>query len=295
VIDQFEQRLADLLAERITSSTFERIVRAEVDAAPTAGKAEAVVRVERAAATAVVGDDTREVLPDKSSLRRVLRLSGTSLVRVQAAPGLDAATRNAQRKVLITAVDAVLLALHDADVRSGSAFETGSDLGFALEAFRLADWGPPEVPAVNSIAVEIRYQFEGRFWPVEPVVVGGAIKKMPLRLAVQSGMPDPIVIRAGSADLTIPVPLELQVSDGAEARLAARLLGASPPGSLIGDATGLPPGSVGFPRGTDGIFRVVYRPPPTVVGQAEARIALELAAKDRPTVPLGAVTVVIGS
>jgi hypothetical protein len=295
VIDPFEARLADLVADRLgVAPEIDRVTRARDGLTdPAAGKARLTVQVLGAQPSTEVGDDTLERQPDGASLRPVLRLAGAAQIAVAVAAATGDADQAAERATLLAALDRLLVALHDGTVRDGSAFATGVDQGFALDGFRLEEIAPPVAAPDDFHRVVVRYSYSGRFWPLTPAVTGDRIRTLPTRLAVLPFLvTDARTTKAGQ-DLSLPIALELHSEAGATAQLTARLLGASPVGQLVGATAGLPPGSVGYSRGSDGRFTVVYRPPATVAAPATVRIAIALSSPDRPTVALGELAVVV--
>lgn len=290
MLDAFETKLADMLADRLAGETLIGDVRRpRVDSTPPAATAARVtVEVVSAVPTAELGDDRLEVLGQSGAyeLRPVLCLSGSVVVGLAlgSASGAEAQT---QRGLLLQALDHVLLALHGPEVRNGSAFGAAPEQGFSLHAFRLE-----RITAVRSEVVPgaaddsgphmyCCYAFAGRFWPVEPPVAGDIITTLPTRIAllpaeVPSGDAAQRA-RAGGPDLEIPVRLDLRAMGGAAQRLIARLMGASPPGQLVGSAVEAPAGSVSYAVDPDGAYRVVYRPPTSLDGTARVRVRLALA------------------
>jgi hypothetical protein len=272
----FEQRLADLLADAMLGQVFSRgrVV------APQNGAA-AAVRIVSAAAAAQLGDDTPRLIrrPPALALRTTLRLAGEAAIELAgAAP-------------LLPLADRILVVLQAQALRDGAGFETGADLGFALDSFRFVALGAaPDRPDVLAL----RFGFDGLFWPVLAEPEGPAIVRIPLRLAVlPAGVPQGLRARAGGADLAVPLGLDLRATGGAAARIVARLAGAAPPGSLVGDAADVPPGHVAFAVDADGIARLLYRPPATLGAPAEVLIDTALAHPGRATVPLARITVAV--
>ncbi|MCC6717392.1 MAG: hypothetical protein IT555_05870 [Acetobacteraceae bacterium] len=271
MLDSFEARLADLFADLLAGEAGLHPPLRTSPAAPPATLIQPVLRVLTASAPTLVGDDAPRVrrLPGGLGLRTVLEFEGT--VAIDLIPAVDIA-----RPARMTALDQVLVALQAAEVRSGAAFADGTDQGFLLRGFRLAE------VIVEGEAAPLRalFRYEGDFWPVRPDEDGPAIASIPARLAVlpvQAGAT--LVARAGGPDLTIPVALDLRSMTlprlgAGEVRLVARLRGAAPPGSLVGDAAAAP-GFTAYPVEPDGVARLVFRPP--AVAAAVAMVGIEVA------------------
>lgn len=269
----FEARLADILADALPGQAFSR-GRATT---PQNGTA-AAVRVASAATAPLLGDDTPRLIrrPPSLALRTTLRLSGEAVIELAGA-------------AVLPLVDRILVVLQAQDLRDGAGFETGADQGFALDSFRFIALG---APSDRPDLLALRFGFDGLFWPVLAEPEGPAIVRIPLRLAVlPAGVPQGLRARAGGADLAVPLGLDLRATGGTASRIVARLAGASPPGSLVGDAADVPPGHVGFAVDADGIARLLYRPPATLAAPAEVTIDTALAHPGRATVPLARITV----
>jgi hypothetical protein len=297
VLDAFETKLADMLADRLAGDTLIGDVRRpRADSTPpVATAARLTVEVVAAAPTVELGDDRLEVLgqPGAYELRPVLSLTGGVVIALAlgSATGAEAET---QRGLLLQALDHVLLALHGPDVRNGNAFGAAPEQGFSLHAFRLERITSVRGEVVPGAADEsgphmyCRYAFAGRFWPVEPPVAGDIITDLPVRIAL---LPAEVAAtggvaraRAGGPDVEIPVHLDVRALGGATRRLIARLMGASPPGQLVGSAVDAPAGSVSYAADADGAYRVIYRPPASLDGTARVRIRLALARADGPAI-----------
>jgi hypothetical protein len=219
VLDAFETKLADMLADRLAGDALIGDVRRpRADSTPPAATAARVtVEVVAAAPTVELGDDRLEVLgqPGAYELRPVLSLTGGVVIAL-ALGSADAAEAQAQRGLLLQALDRVLLALHGPDVRNGSAFGGAPEQGFSLHAFRLERIAAVRGEVVPGAADEsgphmyCRYAFAGRFWPVEPPVAGVIITDMPMRIALlPAEVPD--VARAEGAAIPVEtVEVEVQ-------------------------------------------------------------------------------------
>jgi hypothetical protein len=259
MIDAFEARAADLLADRLSTTAQVRLW------------------VGAARPWLEVGDDREQVRrgPGGFELRPVLRLAGELFIELEiGAPGEGGPGAAVQRQTLIGALDQLLVALNDGAVRDGTAFATDVDQGFELDGFRLdrVEQAPDALSDFRRIRAV--YAYAGRFWPVQPALAGPAIETLPTRIVVlPAKRPEVLAAVAGGPDLEIPIALDLRVRSTAIARVVARLLGASPPGALIGDPTGLPPGSVGYVP-DDGRFQLVYRPPVSL--SKSTRVSVEL-------------------
>lgn len=278
MIEEFEARLADLIADRLAGTTELTSIGRMRDGFPDAEGPSAAVMVLSADPDAELGDDRREVFGGRGERaeRPVLRLGGEALVRLE----VSAAASSAERAALLRALDRLLLELHDPAVRDGSAFDTGADLGFALDGgFRLArvTAGPDGAPALDHRRFDLRYRYAGRFWPVMPPLVGPAITSIPTRLALlPASIPKGLAARAGAPTLSIGVPLDLRALGGAVPELVARLQGAAPAGVLEGASDGLPPGFVRVPV-LDGAARLAYVPPGALDARTVAGIELRYA------------------
>jgi hypothetical protein len=303
VLDAFETKLADMLADRLAGDALIGDVRRpHADSTPpSATAARVTVEVVAAVPTVELGDDRLEVLgqPGAYELRPVLSLTGGVVIAL-ALGSADASGAEAQRGLLLQALDRVLLALHAPDVRSGSAFGAAPEQGFSVHAFRLERIAAVRGEVVPGAADEsgprmyCRYAFAGRFWPVEPPVAGDVITDVPTRIALlPAEVPEPGATRAlaGGPDVEIPVRLDLRALGGATRRLIARLMGASPPGQLVGSAVDAPAGSVSYAADPDGAYRVIYRPPASLNGTARVRIRLALARAEGAAIPVETVEV----
>lgn len=281
MIDRFEARLTNLIADRLAGTTEIVSVARMRDGLPrpTATGPRAAVAVLSANPDEELGDDKPEVFggPGERALRPVLRLAGEALVRLEVA---EASSPN-QRLALVRALDRLLLTLHDEPVRSGKAFDTGADQGFALDGgFRLARVAavPTGAPPAEHRRFDVIYEFAGRFWPARAPLAGPQIARIPTRLVVlPMRLPAGLSTQAGASALQIEVPIDLRATGGATPALAARLQGATPPGALQGDPAGLPPGFVAVPV-AGGAARISYLPPATLEEPEEAVIEIRYAA-----------------
>jgi hypothetical protein len=283
VLEAFEARLADLLADALAGTAGLAVPsRGPPDAIPAADVAP-FVQVIRAETEPVLGDDapvTRRVA-GSLRLRTVLVLHGEVRVSLVAANDVAQPAR-------LAALDTVLVALQDESVRQGRAFDDDTDQGFELRGFRFLRAAPAGGSTPLSAATwELVFAYEGDFWPVRPEPEGPAITTIPRRLVpLPVAVPEVLSARAGGADVTIPLQLDLRTIGGAAPRVVARLRGAAPPGTLLGDAAGAPPGFVSVPVDADGIAELDYRPPAVLAAPTRVRIAASLAGEDRPTVAL---------
>lgn len=291
MLDAFEARLADLLADRLAAPEA-GVAGLAVPERGAAGSLPATgvvphVRLLSVVADPLLGDDAPRLRPDPGGprLRTVLALRGEAAVELVAAADASAALR-------LRALDAVLVALQEEALRRGTGFDDGTDQGFALRGFRFLRAGPAEgETGLAEATLRAVYAFEGEFWPVRPEAEGPAIVTIPRRLVtLPVEAPETLSARAGGPDLAIPLRLDLNATGGAPARVVARLRGAAPPGTLLGEALPAAPGSVAVAV-TDGAARLSYRPPATLEGPARARIAAALEAEGRETVPLAELVV----
>lgn len=293
MLDAFEARLTDLFADLMAAEPGLRPPVRSLPAAAPATLIQPVLRVLTAAATTAVGDDAPQQRRRAGGigLRTVVPLEGEVAIDLVPAASVTRADR-------LAALDLVLAALQATDWRSGAAFADGTDQGFLLRGFRFAEATladePPAAPALPTLRAVFRY--EGDFWPVRPEEEGPAITSIPLRLAVLPvNAGEALVARAGGADLPIPVGIDLRAitlpaPGGGALRVVARLRGAAPPGSLVGDAAALP-GYVSYPVAQDGVARLVFRPPAAVAATALAGIELALEGAGRSRVALAELAV----
>lgn len=282
MLEAFEARLTDLLADALAGVAGLAVPRRGRAAIPPAGVAP-FIQVIRAETEPLLGDDapvTRRI-GGSLRLRTVLVLHGEVRISLVAADALAQPAR-------LAALDTVLVALQDESVRQGRAFDDGTDQGFELRGFRFLRADPGTDPTLLSAATwELAFAYEGDFWPVRPEPEGPAITSIPRRLVpLPVAVPERLSARAGGADLTIPLQLDLRTAGGAAPRVVARLRGAAPPGTLLGDAAGAPPGFVSVPVNASGIAALDYRPPAVLAAPARVRIAASLAGEDQPTVAL---------
>ena len=293
MIEPFEAALADLLADRIGAVDAVQEVTRWSDGLPSLQPDETlvVVQVLDGELSADLGSDRDEELrrPGGIELRTSLRLEGRVRIAVEIGTASNPADRAAQRSVLMTAVDEVLAALHDDDVRTGAVWGDHPDQGFAIERFRLEQFEHATEPAEDFHRLDVSCRYRGRFWPVVPAIEGDVIEE-PIRVRtalLDARLPVGLRARGGGPDVFAPVTLDLRAVGGAEPRLVARLAGAAPPGELVGDDTGVPPASVGYLPDESGRYRVVFRPAPALAASATARVVLSLSAPDRPTARVG--------
>jgi len=294
VIEPFEAALADVLADRIGALADVLAIARPTGGVPAlaADAARVTVSVVDATGPHRLGDDRDERL-GQAELRATLRLAGRVRVAVEVAEG-GAAGR---RAVLWRATDAVLVALHDDAIHTGRFWGDAHAQGFAIDRFRLARVGEPvaEAATPDGRRIEVWYDFEGRFWPTEPVVEGDVIAA-PIRsrlVLLDADLPDGVVAHSAGPEVVVPVGLDLRAWGGTEPRLVARLAGAAPPGQLLGDGAGVPAGSIGYLPGDDGRFAVRFRAAAALATPAVARVLLSLAAADRPTVRIGELRIAV--
>jgi hypothetical protein len=288
VLDAFEARLADLLADALAGIAGLAVPRRGAPAAIPAADIVPFVQITRVETAAELGDDTPVTRRVDGSLRlrTVLVLHGEALIGLVAAAAVGQAAR-------IAALDTVLVALQDEDVRRGRAFDDGTDQGFDLRGFRFVRAGPGSASTPLSAATwELTFAYEGDFWPVRPEPDAPVITAIPRRLVpLPVEVSERFATRAGGPDLTIPLRLDLRSSGGAPARIVARLRGASPPGTLLGDPAGAPPGFVNVPVDASGTASLGYRPPPVLAAPTRVRIVASLAGEGQPTVALAELVV----
>jgi hypothetical protein len=285
MIEPFEAALADLLADRVGPDPAVAVVTRWRDgmADPLGDEARVAILVLDAQVSDELGGDRDEELRGAGdiSLRSSLRLAGQARITVEVAATDQAAEQVGQRAALVAATDAVLVALHDDGVRTGRAWGDDHDQGFAIDRFRLVRLAHLDDPPDQFRRLDIWCDYGGRFWPTEPLVEGDLIA-------------EPIRVRSATLDPVLPLGVRA-VGGGADVRLVARLSGAAPPGSLVGDTIGVPEGWVAYDpaapaEGADEAserFDVVFRPAAVLAGSAIARVVLSLAGGDHPTARLG--------
>lgn len=295
MINAFESRLTDMLADSLSGvSEVQLVTRPRYDmdtAAPSATEAAVVVRVLTAKSQTKLGDDSLERQGQKGAyeLRTMLYLSGTVELEIVIDPGSTGTEVEQRRATLMHSLDQLVLSLHNEEVRNGRAFQTGADLGFDLDGFRLVSIEPPAEEPDNFARFRMLYSYSGRFWPVETPAEGDLIRTLPTRIAVlPMQIPEKNVAIAGGSDITIPIHVDLRALNSASARLMARLRGASPPGNLVGDTTGMPPGGwVFWVPDSDGIFQIIYHPPASVSGTVFVGVSSALDTESGPRIALG--------
>jgi hypothetical protein len=283
MLDRFEARLADLFADLLAGTPSLALPQRSLPSAAPANGILPVVRVLTGAPRAEFGDDAlrqrRRV--GGIGLRVVLALEGMASIDLLPAVAIP-------RPARLDALDRVLAAFQAEAVRSGAAFDDGTDQGFALRGFRLREMVAAEEGEARLRTV---FAYEGDFWPVRPEEDGPAIAEIRSRIAtLPVTVPLGLAARAGGPDVTIPIGLDLRSLAAGPVRVVARLAGAAPPGSLVG-AAALLPGFIEFPVDADGVARVVFRPAAIVAAPAIAGISVALAGVGRPTVALAEIAV----
>lgn len=293
MIDPFEAALADLLADRLATEPTVAAVTRPRDGlgTPPADGCRVTASVVDAVTSEEIGG-ARPELVEPTRERTTLRLSGHVGIDVEVGQAAGPAA-TVQRSILWRAADAVLVVLADPEVRSGRVWGDEHDQGFAVDRLaceRITSEALPDEPGHRRLAISCA--FDGRFWPVVAVAEGGVIEE-PIRTRIAVGdpvLPTGLQATSGGADLVVPVRLDLRASGLAEPVLAARLLGSAPPGTLVGDADGVPAGSVGFAADADGVFSIRFRPePPPARGTATA--VLSLAGVDGRPVTVGRLSI----
>lgn len=279
MLDSFEARLADLFADLLAGVTDLRAPQRNLPAAAPGTGILPVLRVTAVTASPMIGDDAPQLrrLPGGLGLRTVLDLRGQ--VALELLPA-GAVTRDRW----LRAMDAVLVAFQGPEIRSGAAFADGTDQGFSLRGFRFREAGEQEGAPGRLRAT---FDFEGDFWPVRPEAEGPAITEIPTRIvSLPLTVPTGLVARAGGPDLVIPIALDLRSLGAGPSRVVARLRGAAPPGTLVGDVVEAPEGFAGFAVDGSGVVRLVFRPAATLAAPATAAIQAMLAGAGRATVAL---------
>lgn len=284
MLDAFEARLADLFADRLMGAPDLLAPQRSLPAAPPGDGILPVLHVTGVAASPLLGDDAPQMrrLPGGLGLRTVLELQG--VVAMDLVPAADIS-----RDAWLRALDAVLVAFQASDMRSGAAFADGTDQGFALRGFRFRD---AQAQEGEPGRLRANFTFDGDFWPVRPEEEGPAIASIPARLvSLPLRVPEGLVARSGGADLIIPLALDMRSLGGGPPRVVARLRGAAPPGSLVGDPAGAPAGFTGFPVDDAGIAQLVFRPAAALAAAANATIQVALASTGQSTVALAEIAV----
>ncbi len=291
MLDSFETRLTGIVAELLAGGGVQAVTRPRGDDAAVAGesgKVVVVVRILTVEPDRQWGDDSREKLGLKGQYRTrtSLSLHGQVAIDLTIDPSSGAGL-GARRQTLLAAVDRLLVALQTERIRNGRQFLADTDLGFELDGFRFNRVGPPEEAPASFSTLRVYCTYSGRFWPVEPAAEGDLISTLPARLLVLPvEMPERVRAKAGGPDVGIPLRMDLRSLNGATATVIARLQGTSPPGSLVGDAAGVPAGWTGFTPDAQGVVRIVYHPPATVAGTVQVRVTVALSQADRASVPL---------
>lgn len=284
MLDAFEARLADLFADRLAGAPDLLAPQRSLPAATPGDGILPVLHVTGLAASPLLGDDAPQIrrLPGGLGLRTVLELQG--VVAMDLVPAADI-TRDAW----LRALDRVLVAFQAGDMRSGAAFADGTDQGFALRGFRFRD---AQAQEGEPGRLRANFTFDGDFWPVRPEEEGPAIASIPARLvSLPLRVPEELVARSGGADLVIPLALDMRSLGAGPSRVVARLRGAAPPGSLVGDPAGAPAGFTGFAVDDAGIARLVFRPAAALAAAAHATIQVALAGAGRSMVALAEIAV----
>lgn len=290
MIDPFEVAVADLLADRAGAHPAVGSVRRAGVAGPVATDGTAGVSV--GVVDAVAGDEVgvdRDERVSRTIERRSHRLTGRVRIALTVGPAGGPAGDSLRRANLWQAADMVLVVVHQPDVRDGSVWGADHEQGFAIDRFRLASVGEPTPPdTAGADRLDIWCDYAGRFWPVDPLVEGDIIvEPVPTRLLVHdTELPTGLFARAGGAELAVPLHVDVRTFD-ATPRLVARLGGAAPPGELLGDEDGAPPGWFGYPPDEHGTYTILFRPAAAIAAPADARVLLGLASADRPTVSIG--------
>ncbi len=263
MISEFEQRLADVLGERLPPP-FKG--RAYVASAPSNGPDPAVtVRVATAVALeSGMGGEALQTVPGAAAPRRTVRLACT--VEIAVISGAMPV-----RPQQMQGADAVLYLLDAPDIRNGAALAGGAaDPGFLIRSMRFVELDTPPTLLPSGDVQEqaiLRFNAEGLFWPVgmpgetgreiEQIRVRGALA--PLRLE----LPTTKIIAGGA-----PVALVLHVRDitrpagappGTFASLALYLIGSGGGpggGTLVGAVNGVLLADV-----HDGVVEFAYQPP----------------------------------
>jgi len=297
VFREFEDRLTDLLADRLAAVSGIAVLRT-LDGTAQVNTVQVAPRITNVTTDVEFGDDDRDRIGPRSELRlrTTLHVAGDVLLTLRIGARANAAQR---RQRLLTALDRVLPALAEGEVRRGHAFELPTDQGFELDGFRLLGFAEPEDASAGMM--EVRYRFVGRFWPAGIEQIGDAIRRIPVRVAVLPIMlPQGLVAREGT-EIEIPVRLDVRALESrapgevtppfGSGHVHAQLRGASPPGVLIGGIAS--PTGIGraYAQSETGVFPVIYRAPATVAGRAEAHIDLSYEREGATRVHLGEVAV----
>ncbi len=267
MLNSFEKRLADLIADGLSTEAGLQLVtrpRSDLPSVASANsKAVVIVRLFDARCDGHMGDDglERRGARGEYRLKTILTMSGTALLECRISP-TGGASLEQRRLTLLRVVDSLMLFLHKPEVRNGKAFDLTEDQGFKIEGFRLDSLAHPTGVDDDFSRIELRYHFNGQFWPVEPEIEGAVITMMPSRLTVLPlGIPESITVKAGAPVQSIAFFCDKRESGGALMEIVARLRGASPAGVLSGDTTGLTGGWTSFPVTSSGECSILYAPP----------------------------------
>jgi len=200
MIAEFEQRLADVLGERLAEPFAGRVRVAGADPPPGNETRFIVALSGIEPQEPELGDKRPEIVPGAPDPRRVLRLVCTVEVRPVAE----------LRGEWMLGLDAALFALGAPDFQTGEVFRGGpADPGFLIQQMEFATGTAPIDPAADAPPFGLTFRAEGWFWPVNQVGQAGvAIGEIQFR-----GVAMPIEISPARPQLVAGGPaVEFRVS-----------------------------------------------------------------------------------
>lgn len=294
MLNAFEERLIDLLADAVSGSPPQGQPRIEVLArvgAAAAAATDVAVSAQLGEATgwSDFGDDGQVARKIEAGwrLRTEIPLNGEVAVSLVAQSG----TPVERRARLLNALDRMLVVLDAEALRHGTGFDPGQDRGFAISGFRLLRVDANNDKPPDPTRMTLVYGYQGRFWPVVAEVEGPQIRTLPTRFAILPlAVPERLSTRAGNGALAIDIRADLRGLEGGSPVLMAKLRGLAP-GVLEGTGLPAPQGFVGSAADTSGRFPLSYRPPAAVAGPIDVGIQLSLASSAGATVVLDDLTV----
>jgi hypothetical protein len=304
MLNSFESRLINMLADGLAQGDLKALVLRPQEALSTLlaeeqGRVLILVQILSAETDSHLGDDALERLGEKGAYqqRPVLYLRGQVAIDLLIARN-EESTDDSSRTALLHVLDQTILLLHESKIRQGRGFHIGQgqereDQGFDLDGFRLVDVLPlPKTLTDVFQQMRLSYDYSGRFWPVEVPADGKMIRHLPTRIVVLPiQIPTGITTHAGNSNVEVPIRLDLRSWEEAPRQLVARLRGAAPLGSLVGDVSDLPAGYAGYLPNVEGDFVVVYRPPADLSSDIQVHIELGLSRPEQSSLSLGELTI----
>jgi hypothetical protein len=288
MFDLFEKRLADLIADGLSTETGVQLVtrpRSNLSTvAPSNVKVIIIVTLFDAHSDDRMGDDSFEKrgIRGDYKLKTVLRMSGTVVLECRISP-TGGSSLEKRRVTLLRVIDSLMVFLHSTDVRNGKKFDLPIDQGFKIQGFRLQSVTPVVGAESDFSRMELRYHFSGQFWPVKPEVDGDVITSIPSRLAILPlAIPEQITMKAGASVQAIKFTCDTRNLGGASIAIVARLPGASPAGTLSGDTAGLTGGWTAFPVNSSGECTINYIPPAVTTVVVSDRLVIAIRKENGP-------------